>query len=127
MSYVLPLIARAGLVRAASVEQSKNRMTKVKALRASFIEGPTELAPVSELAPQPTENLVGLYRAVHFPQNLDFQVFSPRRWSVFFVGSLCACCLDVGPTVLWEILHRNVQFPVFVVSCVCSGLYSADF
>ena len=59
MSCVLPLVARAGLIRAASVERSKDQMTKVNALRACLIEGPTELAPVSELAPGPEENVVG--------------------------------------------------------------------
>ena len=59
MSCVLLLVGRAGLVRAASVERNKNQMTKVNALRACLIEGPTELAPVSELAPRPKENLVG--------------------------------------------------------------------
>ena len=59
MSCVLLLVARAGLVRAASVERSKDQMTKVNALRACLIEGPTELAPVSELAPRPKKNLVG--------------------------------------------------------------------
>ena len=77
MSYVLPLIASAGLVRAASVERSKDQMTKVNALRACLIEGPTELAPVSELAPRPKEDLVGPQRMAHFPQKLDFQVFFP--------------------------------------------------
>ena len=59
MSSVLLLVAKAGPVRAASVERINTQMTIAEALRISFIEGPTELAPVSELAPRPKGNSVG--------------------------------------------------------------------